>query len=29
MVNQLILKEDEMLAEKAKYLPALYDKQVK
>ena len=29
MVNQLILKEDEKLAEKVKHFPVLYDKQVK
>ena len=27
--NQLSLKEDEMLAEKVKHLPVLYDNQVK
>ena len=29
MANQLSLKEDEMLAEKVKHFPVLYDKQVK
>ena len=29
MANQLRLKEDEMLAEKLKHFPVLYDKQVK
>ena len=29
MANQLHLKEDEMLAEKLKHFPVLYDKQVK
>ena len=29
MANQLSLKEEEMLAEKVKHFPVLYDKQVK
>ena len=29
MANQLSLKEDEMLAEKVKHFPVLYDKHVK
>ena len=29
MANQLYLKEEEMLAEKVKHFPVLYDKQVK
>ena len=29
MANQLSLKEDEMLAEKVKHFPVLYDKQFK
>ena len=29
MANQLSSKEDEMLAEKVKHFPVLYDKQVK
>ena len=29
MVYQLSLKEDEMLGEKVKHFPVLYDKQVK
>ena len=29
MANQLSLKEDEMLAEKVKHFPVLYDNQVK
>ena len=29
MANQLSLKEDEMLAEKLKHFPVLYNKQVK
>ena len=29
MANQLSLKEDEMLAEKVKHFPVLYDKQIK